>query len=227
MADKEPNMIADLVALQKALPVMPKDTSNPFFKSKYTSLDTITEIAFPIMTKHNFAWTTQPSFTEDGAPTLKYALLHTTGEKIEGEMKLLLKSQDPQGQGSAITYARRYALTSVLGIVSDEDDDGNSARKAAEQARTYNRDDFQPEPARDINEDIDSYGITTEYITKLAGQLKLKGITERSKIMGVLNNLAKTKGGETIKDISLHQANELFELIKTTDKGALEMLTGE
>ncbi len=129
--DKTPNMIADLIALQKALPVMPKDTSNPFFKSKYTSLDTITEVVFPIMTKHNFAWVTQPSFTALGEPTLKYALLHTSGEKIEGEMRLLLSKQDPQGQGSAITYSRRYAITSVLGIVSDADDDGEAARKAA------------------------------------------------------------------------------------------------
>lgn len=86
----------------------------------------------------------------------------------------------------------------------------------------YDRDDFQPEDARDISE---SEGITTEMITKLGGQVKLKGITDRAKIMAILNNLAKTKGGETIKDISLYQANELYEAIKTTDKSALEMLT--
>ena len=81
--------------------------------------------------------------------------------------------------------------------------------------------DFQPEPSVDI---ADSESITTDMIIKLGGQLKLKGITERLRIMNVLNNLAKTKGGDTIKDISLLQGNELLESIKASTKEALEML---
>jgi hypothetical protein len=50
---------------------------------------------------------------------------------MEGEMPLLLKSVDPQGQGSAITYARRYALCAVLGLSTGEDDDGHHATTQA------------------------------------------------------------------------------------------------
>jgi hypothetical protein len=59
-----------------------------------------------------------PSFDETtGEPTLKYELAHApSGESKDGEMKLLLSKGDPQGQGSAITYARRYALVSVLNL---------------------------------------------------------------------------------------------------------------
>jgi hypothetical protein len=148
------NMITDLVALQKALPVLPKDTTNPFFKSKYTSLDTITEVVFPIMTKHNFAWTTRPSFNEAGQPTLKYSLMHISGETIEGEMLLQLAKADPQGQGSAITYSRRYAITSVLGIVSDADDDGSAAQKAAQFAKSTTSEYKSPEePSRQLKDE--------------------------------------------------------------------------
>lgn len=150
---KKTTLAEDLIKLQAALPVLPKDTSNPFFKSKYTSLDTITELIFPIMTKHNFAWTTLPSFNEAGEPTLKYQLLHSSGEFIQGEMRLQAKSQDPQGQGSAITYARRYAITAVLGLVSDEDDDGNAAQAAAKAAKTIDP-PAPEEPSKDVNEEL-------------------------------------------------------------------------
>ncbi len=155
MAEPTKNsMVYDLLQLQKALPVMPKDTSNPFFKSKYTSLDTITELAFPIIHKHNFVWVTLPSTTEAGKPSLKYKLIHISGEKIEGEMELQLAKADPQGQGSAISYARRYAITSVLGIVSDADDDGEAARKAAEFAKkTFDEYKSPEEPSRDISDE--------------------------------------------------------------------------
>lgn len=153
MAEKTtPTMIEDFIALQKALPVMPKDTSNPFFKSKYTSLDTITELIFPIMTKYNFGWTTRPSTNEQGLATLKYSLMHVSGTNIDGEMLLMLSKADPQGQGSAITYARRYAITSVLGIVSDADDDGNAARAAAEAAKASDPHTAPEEPSRQVND---------------------------------------------------------------------------
>lgn len=147
-----PTMIEDFIALQKALPIMPKDTSNPFFKSKYTSLDTITELIFPIMLKFNFAWVTRPSTNEQGLATLKYSLMHVSGTNIDGEMLLMLSKADPQGQGSAITYARRYSLTSVLGIVSDADDDGNAARAAAEAAKASDPHKAPEEPSRQVDD---------------------------------------------------------------------------
>jgi hypothetical protein len=61
---------------------------------------------------------------------LTYILVHAeSGTELRGEMALLPAKADPQGQGSAITYARRYALMAVLGLVADEDDDGNEGSK--------------------------------------------------------------------------------------------------
>lgn len=171
----------DLVKLQAALPVLPKDTSNPFFKSKYTSLDTITEFIFPIMTRHNFAWITMPGIhPESGVPVLNYRLLHTSGESLDGSMQLFLKSQDPQGQGSAITYARRYAITAVLGLVSDEDDDGNAAQKAANAARTIDP-PAPEEPAKSVYEDVpgDSKLVPAPITKKAKELIAAKGFTAK------------------------------------------------
>jgi hypothetical protein len=70
---------------------------------------------------------TFPSRDDDG-PTLRYSLVHAeSGEAVSDTMPLLLGKDDMQGFGSAVTYARRYALCAVLGLVADEDDDGNAA----------------------------------------------------------------------------------------------------
>lgn len=119
--------MADLVALQADLPVIPFDKTNPHFRSKFASLGAIMEGLRPLLAKHGFAWVTLPSYF-NGQPTLRYMLVHRSGREIAGEMLLFVGDKaTAQTQGAAITYARRYALSSVLGVVTDEDDDGNAA----------------------------------------------------------------------------------------------------
>ena len=87
-----------------------------------------------VLNKHNFVWLTLPDTLPDGSQALSYVLLHTpTGESIKGTMSLGNETNTPQAQGSAITYARRYALMAVLGLVADEDNQGQ-ASKAKEPA---------------------------------------------------------------------------------------------
>jgi hypothetical protein len=122
-------LLEAMLAVQAEAPTLKKDATNPHFKSKYAPLDTIVETIGPILARHGLVWSTKPSFDETtGEPTLKYRLAHAPSKEFdEGEMKLLLSKGDPQGQGSAITYARRYALVSVLNLVADDEDDGNAA----------------------------------------------------------------------------------------------------
>lgn len=117
-----------LLAFQAEAPTLRKDAVNPHFKSRFTSLDTIVETVGPLLVKHGLVWTTLPGRDEHGDPALHYRLVHAeSGEALTGAMPLMLTKQDPQGQGSALTYARRYAVTAVLNLVSDEDDDGTAA----------------------------------------------------------------------------------------------------
>ena len=118
-----------LVAIQAAVPAIPKDAANPFFKSKYADLPAVMATAAPIVTAHGVA-VVQTMGHEDGYDTLTNLVVHTSGQWIADTQRLHLVKDDPQGHGSAVTYARRYAYMAALGLVADEDDDGNAASKA-------------------------------------------------------------------------------------------------
>jgi len=124
---------AAVLALQGEIGTLQKNALNPHFRSKYLSLDALVEHVQPLLTKHGLIWITLP-IGNDG-PRLEYHLIHAeTGADIAGSMPLLLEKQNAQGLGSAITYARRYALCAVLNIVADVDDDGEKASKQKKPA---------------------------------------------------------------------------------------------
>lgn len=85
----------------------------------------------PILTAHSLSVAQFPGYA-DGFDTLETRVMHESGQWIEGSMRLFLAKEDPQAHGSAITYAKRYALCAALGIVADEDDDGAAATHVAE-----------------------------------------------------------------------------------------------
>jgi len=108
----------------------PKNTAdNPFFKSKYAPLQDILTLVRPIMAKHGLSILQSPS--GDGKTiTISTILMHSSGEWIEPEpLVLQAEKATAQSAGSAITYGRRYALSAILGISSEDDDDGNQATK--------------------------------------------------------------------------------------------------
>jgi hypothetical protein len=112
-----------LVAFQKEIKTVGYDAKNPFFKSEYATLGALVEESRSILTKNGLAVS---QLTEDeGAVTT--ILMHVSGQFISSKLKLTPAKHDPQGLGSSITYARRYAYAAILGLVSDKDDDGNEA----------------------------------------------------------------------------------------------------
>lgn len=114
-----------LCAAQTEFTAIPKDSSNPFFKSKYAGLPVVIAVASPILNKHGLSISQHISVEGDNDTMTTY-LLHESGQYIAHAMRLHLVKSDPQGQGSAVTYARRYSYMSVLGLVADDDDDGNA-----------------------------------------------------------------------------------------------------
>jgi hypothetical protein len=124
----ETTFLSALAALQAEVPKLPKDKTNPHFGSKFTGLDTIVETVGPLLVKHRLVWITMPGRDEIG-PYLEYRLVHLDADDggLFGRIPLVLAKDDMQGLGSALTYARRYALSSVLNLVADEDDDGRAA----------------------------------------------------------------------------------------------------
>ncbi len=112
---------------QKEMKNAIKDSDNPFFKSKYADLASVREVYQGPLSDHGLALVQIPETSESGLPMVTTILLHTSGEFIGGSLSMNPVKADPQGIGSAITYARRYQASGITGIATELDDDGNAA----------------------------------------------------------------------------------------------------
>lgn len=112
-----------LVEFNKKSVVVVKDSLNPHFRNKYASLSAIIDATAKPLAECGLAVIQLPC---DG-DRLTTILLHTSGEYISETYTMKPQKNDPQGQGSAITYQRRYALGAILNLNIEEDDDGTAA----------------------------------------------------------------------------------------------------
>lgn len=110
-----------------------KGAANPFFKSKYADLNSVVDAVREPFCNHGLSYSQFPIY-QDGFAGVTTILMHVSGEWLQDSLMLPVVKKDPQAVGSAITYARRYALQSVAGIPS-EDDDGNAATHAAKAGK--------------------------------------------------------------------------------------------
>ncbi len=117
-----------LAKAQKQMKACVKGNANPFFKSKYADLATVAEACMDALNENGIAVLQSPVVIDDGAG-VETLLTHDSGEWISGALILPVGKNDAQGVGSAITYARRYALAGFAGVCP-EDDDGNAAAKS-------------------------------------------------------------------------------------------------
>ena len=142
------------MALNKAQAEMggaAKDANNPFFKSKYADLGSVIRAIKEPFASNGLSYSQFPISEADtvGVDTI---LMHSSGEWIESRLLLPMVKADPQKAGSAITYARRYALQAIAGIPS-EDDDGN----AASQGNTSSKPAQKAKPASFGMKDIEDF----------------------------------------------------------------------
>lgn len=115
-------------ALSKAQAVIAgavKDKTNPHFKSDYADLASVWDACRIPLTNHGLS-VAQTAATDDGRVNVTTILMHVSGQWIRDTLAMKPTKDDPQGVGSCITYARRYALAAMVGV-APEDDDGNAA----------------------------------------------------------------------------------------------------
>ena len=128
-----------------------KGSTNPFFKSKYADLAEVVKTATPGLSAEGLSVSQLVNHDETGA-TLVTIVMHSSGEWISGEAPLLLTKQDPQGQGSAISYARRYNYMAAIGMVADEDDDGNTASAPKPESKLIRPADYKAQVNKELEE---------------------------------------------------------------------------
>lgn len=111
---------------QEEMKVAAKDSSNPFFKSKYANLQAIIEAARPSLCKNGLS-VVQQIISEESGDYLVTTLGHSSGQWISSKMRIAPLKSDVQSLGSYITYLRRYSYATLVGVYDGEDDDGNEA----------------------------------------------------------------------------------------------------
>jgi hypothetical protein len=126
-----------------------KTSTNPHFKSRYADLSACVEAVIDALNNNGIALI-QQSFESDSGITIETVFLHESGEELRsGRLHVPAIKQDPQGYGSALTYARRYSLMASCGI-APEDDDGNAASKAKPvSAKSITQDEWDKLPPQD------------------------------------------------------------------------------
>ena len=126
------NIAAALVKAQKKFSPALKTSTNPHFKSKYADLSACVEAVIDALNENGIALI-QKTHECDSGVMVETVFVHESGETFEaGKLHVPAAKNDPQGYGSALTYARRYSLMASCGI-APEDDDGNAASKPRKQ----------------------------------------------------------------------------------------------
>lgn len=166
-------MFNDLLKAQKEIEAVTKDGKNPFFKSDYTSLNATIFSCKQVLNDNNFV-VLQPIQSDENGVYVCTTIIHTSGDKLESKMHIReSKQNDPQSQGSAITYARRYSLKSFL-CMTDADDDGERAQTTYRKPPMITTDQ-----KKEIEELVTSRGRTISEVCKIG---KIKSIDELTKV---------------------------------------------
>jgi len=147
----ETTLVQALAAAQTEMKNAGFDKVNPHFNSKFASLTSVRNTVLPILAKHGIALT-QGEVMIEGRLVLR-TTLYKGDQTISEDVTMIVGKKDMHGQGSALTYARRYGMCGICGVAADEDDDGNQAVDGAAEPVT----------------------ITAEQATKIASEMERVG----------------------------------------------------
>jgi len=208
-----------IAAAQGEFSTVEKSAKNPHFNSKFAPLDSIIEMIRPILPRHGLSVIQFTDIPESGNGIIIETIIsHESGQYISGRLQMPTVKNDPQGYGSSISYGRRYSLGAALGIVSDEDVDGNQTEAPEKKPRPAQ----QPsKPAQQPNADPKD----AEYHERIKDALRAIYGDDKAAALAKVEELTTwEKDGKTIKGNADYR--------KKTGKGAqilchqLEKLAG-
>lgn len=161
---------------QGAMDAADKDAINPHFGKKYADLASVWRACRKPLADNGLSVIQSPEVSANGLE-ITTRLMHSSGQWMESTLPMHPTKNDPQGVGSAITYGRRYGLCSMLGIVADEDDDGNGA-SIPQQRREEPRSQTQSESPRATVPSASDMGDPTAFWTWAKAEVKAGTFTD-------------------------------------------------
>ena len=182
-----------------------KDKANPFFKSKYVPLENVVEAITTIAPKHGLSFIQYPT-NQEAKVGIKTILMHSSGEFIETDPIFAQPGkQDAQATGSVITYLKRYSLSAVFGITSDEDDDGERgmarSQQPQQQKKTQSPNTITPEQIKEIG--------------AKAGAISKNTNVEMAQVYQ--SAAAHFKINKTTKDLTSEEAKKIIDYLTTLE----------
>ncbi len=130
-----------LIQFHEQVGTIRKTETNPHFRSKFADVNTILKVVMPVLTSVGVVVIQEPQMTEAGGSYLVTSLVNADdrADSTTSKIPLMLKDKtNPQQLGSALTYARRYALVSML-LLESEDDDAEYATNGNNQQYSQQR----------------------------------------------------------------------------------------
>ena len=198
-----------LTEFKKELKQPEKDTVNPFFKSKYVDLDGVVHALDEVLPSYKLNYI--QNVTTDGSNRvgIQTIIIHESGESIEFDWLFIKpEKQTAQGIGSAITYGRRYTLTSAFGIASEPDDDGNEA--SGGKSKKNNRQSKPKPPKKISNAQVKTLKRVIETIADLVKQTPEQATNVLLNASGVadsLENINESQFGEFLNYLNTQRNN--------------------
>jgi hypothetical protein len=136
-SEKLDQLATALAKAQASLSGAKKSALNPHFKNNYATLQDVWDAAREVLAPNGLSVVQTYEATDGKLMNIRTTLLHASGQWIAGVLSMAPQQANPQGIASASTYGRRYGLASILGIVADEDDDGNEATEGGRAKPVY------------------------------------------------------------------------------------------
>lgn len=220
----EPQNIDEVIlALQTDPIILVKDKSGQVGsqKTKYADLVQLNQVAMPRLTAYQTIYVTRPNIQEDARFALEWELKHLpSGTSYSGKYPLKLAEQ-PMQMGSAITYARRYILTSVLNIAAeDEDDDAGTGRGSAQRKAKRATDEEQQQAAQRKPSGPSLPGdnlISQPQMAKLQALFTEKGFTSAAEKKAFLERVVGHPLAST-RDLTKAEAGTAIERLENLDE---------
>lgn len=186
------SLAAALSVFQGQVEAATKNATNPHLKNKYADLPSIWEAIRAPLAANGLAVVQLPTPGEDGRLYLETRLMHSSGEWIAGTIAMPLSKNDPQGYGSALTYARRYGLAAVLGITQEDDDAEAATNRAPARPAPAKAPPAAPPPANKASQE------QLSLIAVLMAEIKMTA--EQGKAWLSTNCSGKTSRAQLTKD---------------------------
>ena len=170
---------AALAKAQGAMGNAPFNKTNPHFKSKYADLASVRDAVTPHLAANGLSLV-QTTMPGNGSMLVVTSLLHSSGQWLSSEYPIINDVMKPQAMGSALTYARRYSISCICGIASEEDDDANAANDHGKTAPPPVMQAAGGTPGASKAANRASYDALSKAIANATGVATLKKIYEDS-----------------------------------------------